>query len=397
MKVLIVAPFVPWPLAHGGRIRLFHLLRELARRHEVTLVCLADNAEQELGPLAEICHEVVPVVHRPRPVASFCRFLFGPNPYNVERFVSPLLAATIRRLLAATPFDIVHLETTHIWPAAAACGEVPVVLGTQNVESRILDQLQSACRNPLKRLLYCLEAAKMRRFEANAWRSCHLCLTVSDAERQEIIAAGVAPERVVTVPNGVDLERFAVTARPGRKKLLFLAGLDYLPNLDAARWLLAEVWPLIRGAEPAAELLLAGRGTKELAAAGLPAGVTCLGDPADVPCCFAMADALLVPLRIGAGTRLKVLEAMAAGLPVVATSRGCEGIAAVAGEHLLTADTPREFAAACLRLLAEPELAAQLAVNARQLVKETCSWELIGAGLREAFAEVVAGRGGENS
>jgi len=397
MKILVIAPFVPWPLAHGGRIRLFHLLRELARHHEVTLVCLADNAEQDLGPLAGICREVVPVVHRHRLVASFCRFLFGPNPYNVERFVSPALAATIQRLLATTPFDIVHLETTHIWPAAAACGEVPVVLGTQNVESSILAQLERVCRNPLKRRLYRLEAAKMRRFEENAWRSCRLCLTVSDDERREIVAAGVAPERVVTVPNGVDLERFAVTTRPGQKKLLFLAGLDYHPNLDAARWLLAEVWPLLRGAEPAAELFLAGRGTEALATAGLPDGVTCLGDPANVPACFAMADALLVPLRIGAGTRLKVLEAMAAGLPVVATSRGCEGIAALPGEHLLVADTPREFADACLRLLAEPELAARLATAARQLVEETCSWDRIGTGLRDAFAEVIAGRGGEKS
>jgi len=385
----VIAPFVPWPLAHGGRIRLFHLLRELARKHDVTLVCLADTSAQDLGPLTEICHDVVTVVHRPGSLAAFCRFLLGPNPYNAERFVSPALVATIRRLLAATPFDMVHLETTHIWSAAAACGDLPVVLGTQNVESRILAQLEKVCRNPLKRLLYRLETSRMRRFEEHAWRSCRLCLAVSEAERLEIINSGVAPERVVTVANGVDLERFVFAPRPGDKRLLFLGGLDYHPNRDAADWLLGEIWPLVRGAEPEAELLLAGRGTEALATAGLPEGVICIGDPADVTACFAGADILLVPLRIGAGTRLKVLEAMAAGLPVITTSRGCEGTAAVAEVHLLTADTPQEFASACLRLLSAPGLAKRLAANARRLVEEKYGWERVTATIEVEYEKCL--------
>jgi len=389
VRILVVAPFVPWPLAHGGRIRLFHLLRELARCHELTLVCLADSAGQDLGPLPEICHDVVPVVHRSSSPAAFCRFLLGPNPYNVERFVSPALVATIRRLLAATPFDMVHLETTHIWSAAAACGDLPVVLGTQNVESRILAQLEKVCRNPLKRLLYRLETARMRRFEEHAWGSCRLCLAVSEEERLEMINSGVAPERVITVANGVDLERFAFAPRPGGKRLLFLGGLDYHPNRDAADWLLGEIWPLIRGAEPEAELLLAGRGTDTIAEAGLPEGVICIGDPADVTACFAGADILLVPLRIGAGTRLKVLEAMAAGLPVATTSRGCEGTLARPGEHLLVADTSRDFASACLRLMAEPALAQRLAANARRLVAECYSWERIVSALAEELQSLA--------
>ncbi len=395
MRILVVAPFVPWPLAHGGRIRLFHLVRELARRHEVTLVCLAGSDGAETGPLAEFCRKVVTVAHRPGSMAPFCRFLFGPNPYNAERFASPALEATIRSLLASTPFDVVHLETTHIWSAAAACGDLPVVLGTQNVESRILAQLERLCRNPLKRLLYRMETARMRRFEENAWRRCRLCLAVSEKERQEIIGSGVPPERVVTIANGGDLERFAFLPRPGGERLLFLGGLDYHPNRDAADWLLGEIWPLVRGTEPDAELLLAGRGTEALAKGGLPPGVSCLGDPADVPDCFAGADLLVVPLRIGAGTRLKVLEAMAAGLPVVSTDRGCEGTAAVAGVHLLTADTPREFAAACLRLLAEPGLSGSLAAKARRLVEERYSWASIGADLAAVYAGLPhRGKGG---
>jgi glycosyltransferase involved in cell wall biosynthesis len=391
MKILVIAPFMPWPLAHGGRIRLYHLVRELARLHDVTLACLTEDAEADRGPLTEICRQVVTVTHLPKFAAGFFRFLFGSNPYNVERYVSPQLLQTISRLTAADSFDLVHLETTHIWSATAACGAIPVVLGTQNVESRILAQLERACHNPLKRILYRLETTKMRRFEENAWRCCRLCLTVSDDERTEIIKSGVPPGRVVTIPNGVDLERFNFNPRSGNRRLLFLGGLDYNPNLDAVRWLLDEIWPLIRQGDPAAQLLLAGRNTTNLASARLPEGVKCLGDPADVPGCFGSADVLLVPLRIGAGTRLKVLEAMAAGLPVVTTSRGCEGTSALPGEHLLAADTPAEFAAACLKLLAEPGLAAKMAANARQLVEEHYSWEMQGQRLAHLYAELSAG------
>lgn len=386
MKILVIAPFVPWPLTHGGRIRLYHLVKELARLHEVTLVCLTEDAAADRGALPEICRQLVTITHHPKFIACFCRFLAGPNPYNVERLVSAELLQTIRRLTTAEHFDAVHIETTHIWYAAVACGDIPVVLGTQNVESTILAQLGKVCRNPLKRLLYRLEELKMRRYEENAWRSCRLCLAVSTAERMEITRSGVPPERVISVPNGVDLERFSFKPRSGGRRLLFIGGVDYNPNLDAARWLLDEIWPLIRKGCPAAELLLAGRNTESLTSAGLPAGVTCLGDPADVPVCYAAADTLLVPLRIGAGTRLKILEAMAAGLPVVTTSRGSEGISALSGEHLLVADSPAEFAAACLRLLTEPTLARSLAANARQLVEDNYWWRTQGELLADLYA-----------
>jgi glycosyltransferase involved in cell wall biosynthesis len=264
------------------------------------------------------------------------------------------------------------------------------VLGTQNVESRVLEQMAEVSRNPLTRTLYRMEAAKMRRFEEAAWRKSRLCLTVSDQERAAVVAAGVEPGRVVTVPNGVDLARFSFVSRPGRKRLRFLGGLDYRPYLDALRWFLGGIWPRVREAEPDAELLLAGRRTEAFSASGLPRGATCIGDSADVPSCLAHADALIVPLRIGGGTRLKVLEAMAAGLSVIATTRGGEGTAALARTHLLLADSAQDFAECCVRLLADRELAAKLAANARRLVEDRYSWDAIGTGLLQAIDGLMA-------
>jgi len=393
MRILFVAPFVPWPLAHGGRIRVFNLVSELARRHEITLVCLADRVGCPLGPLPEICRQVVPVLHRPNIVASFFRFLLGGNPYNVERYSSGALLAAIGALRVA-PFDLAHIEMPEIWSCVKACGGLPIVLGTQNVESRVLEQLASVCRNPLKRALYGIERAKMSRFEEAAWRESQLCLTVSDQERAAVLAAGVEPGRVVTIPNGVDLARFSLAPRAGRKRLMFLGGLDYHPNLDALRWLLSEIWPRVRERESDAQLLLAGRGTEKFAVSDPSSGITCIGDPNDVPSCLADADGLLVPLRVGAGTRLKVLESMAAGLPVVTTTRGGEGTAAVSGKHLLLADTPQDFADCCIRLLVDPALVATLTTNARRLVEDHYSWDQIGIRLLEAIDGVAGGKAG---
>src|SRR5262245_4969935 len=225
MRILFIAPFVPWPLAHGGQIRAFNLVSELARRHEVTLVCLADRASPALGPLREICQRVVPIVHRANAAASFVRFLLGRNPYNVERFASRALLEAIHDLRKEA-FDLAHIEMPQIWPCVTACKGLPVVLGTQNVESRVVEQLAEVSQNSLKRMLYRIETVKMRRFEENAWRTCRLCLTVSDQERAEIVAAGVKSNSVVTIPNGVDLERFPFAPRLGRKQLMFLGGLD---------------------------------------------------------------------------------------------------------------------------------------------------------------------------
>lgn len=393
MNILVVAPFVPWPLNNGGRIRIFSIVQALARRHHVTLVCLAESATQPLGPLPEVCRRVVPVVHRPHAAVNVLKFLFGPNPYNVERFRSPSLLAAIRDLRRDS-IDVVDIEHAQMWSCSTACEGLPIVLGTHNVESDIVRQLANACRNPLKRMLYRIETAKMRRFEEHAWRSCDRCLTVSEKEREVVVAAGVTPSRVLTVPNGVDLARLTFGPRPGRKRFLFLGGLDYRPNEDALQWLLAEIWPRVRAGAPQAELVLAGRGTERFGASGLPPGVTCIGDPGDpgeVASCLSAADGLLVPLRIGAGTRIKILEAMAVGVPVVTTTRGGEGIAAVNGTHLLIGDTPGTFADACVRLLADPALSATLAANARRLVEDHYSFEKIGARVLDAIDTIVPG------
>lgn len=397
MKILVISPFVPWPLDAGGKIRIFNLVKELSARHEVTLACLSAEPVAVPDELHSLCAELLVEL---RPVSLFrdlAGFILGDQPFNVRRFYSPRFADLLASLYERNRYDVVILEFSFMWQYARPFPSERLVLDAHNIESSLIRQLRGGCGNLLKRVLYGVEEKRMAGVEMEAWRGCRLCLAVSDAERLEIIGSGVPPERVVTVANGVDPERFAVSPRQGGKRVLFLGGLDYYPNRDAAEWLLQEIWPMIREADPEAELLLAGRRTDELLRSGAPQGVVCLGDPDDVPSCLAGADMLLVPLRIGAGTRLKVLEAMAAGLPVVATSRGVEGIGASPGEHLLVADGAGEFAAACLRLLSDVEFGGRLAASSRKLVEERYSWQAVMRPLLGALELAEEERGGHVS
>jgi glycosyltransferase involved in cell wall biosynthesis len=314
----------------------------------------------------------------------------------VARFASAPFRAALAKLAARQRFDLVLVEFSLLWPYAGLFTEVPVVLDAHNVEAEIVRQLGESCRNPLKRLLYQREEQYLRRLEEAAWRECALCLAVSEREQAAIAAACGDPGKVESVPNGVDLERFAFQPkeRPGRK-VLFLGGMEYGPNLDAGRWFLAEIFPRLRNALPAVEVDVVGRQLDKLGDLLAQPGVCPHENVPDVLPLFRGVDLLAVPLRQGAGTRLKILEAMAAGLPVVATAKGCEGIAAVNGEHLLVADGAEAFARAVATLLTDREQAGRLAHNARQLVTERYSWEELGARLEGLLACVArVARGG---
>jgi glycosyltransferase involved in cell wall biosynthesis len=276
------------------------------------------------------------------------------------------------------------VEFTLLWRYTEIFPGVPTLLNAQNVEAQIIHQLGAACSNPLKRLLYRMEEARLVTEEVRAWRECTACCAVSDRERDVIAAASGNAAKVRTVANGVDLQRFAYTPKKeGDGTLILLGSMEYAPNLDAATWFMAEIAPLLKEQFPAVQLNLVGR---EVGRVPLPSGsasVQLHENVPDVRPWMYAADLLAVPLRMGAGTRIKILEAMAAGVPIVTTAKGCEGIAVRDGEHLLIADTPAEFARAAARLLSDRGMALHLAANARRLVEESYGWGAVAAGMEQ--------------
>jgi len=381
MNILIIAPFLPWPLDQGGKIRVFNIIKNLSRSHVVTLAAVVGSRDAaDPGPLREFCAEVVIVKRPARLWRDQLAFFSGSAPYNVIRYRSATMRQALKQLQQRCSFDLIQIEFSMMWQYADLFAATPVLLDAHNIEYKNVQQIGTSATSPLWRLLYLVEEKRLKAVEERAWRECALCFAVSEKERAEIAACIGNDAKVITAANGVDPERFAFLPKIGRnKKILFLGGMDYTPNLDAARWFLDEIFPLILQQEPEARLLMIGRELWRLngqeSGCGNRDSVEFHENVPDVLPWFCEANILVVPLRQGAGTRIKVLEAFAAGLPVVATAKGCEGIAARDGEQLLVADTPHDFAAAVLQIMADAALGKNLAANARRLVVERYTWD----------------------
>jgi len=400
MNILIVSPFLPYPLDQGGKIRIFNLIKCLSRLHSVTLAAIVDNRDaSDLGPLREICSSVILVERPARLWLDRYAFFTGFAPYNVIRYRSAAMRQELKRLQQVCAFDLVQIEFTMMWQYADLFQGTPVTLDAHNIEYKNVQQIGSSVTSLLWRQMYRLEEIRLKAVEKRAWQQSALCFAVSDRERDEIASFVGDRANVVTATNGVDPERFAFSPK-GRagKRILFLGGMDYSPNLDAARYFLNEVFPIIRREEPEAILMLVGRELGRLGNDALQPGVECHESVPEVLPWFYAADLLAVPLRQGAGTRIKVLEAMAAGLPVVTTSKGCEGIAVENGRELLIADVPDKFAAAALSLMRSSQLMDRLTRNARNLVVERYTWERAAKTISEQFCscfQVPARSGGD--
>lgn len=389
MNILIFSPFLPWPLTSGGKIRIFNILKQLSLRHNITLACLDENDVTDYGDLKDYCSEIICITKKPNPTRDLIRFLAGSEPYNFIRFRSDVFRNAIKNLLSRNNFDLVQIELSLMWQYADLFHNIPIILNTQNIEYEIVKQIGATSRNPIRKLLYSIETYKLRRGEERAWRECALCLAVSEGEQNSIAACVDDDSKVMTIPNGVDLEKFTFFHEPAAKKqLLFLGGMDYLPNSDAAHYFLKDIFPLIQAIEPDVILDFVGRNFHALRKRFSGSGVRFNENVPQVIPWFRQVALLVVPLRMGAGSRLKILEAMAAGVPIVSTSKGCEGIAVENGRHVLVADSPDEFSNAVIRVLNDKGLAKKLATTARLLVEERYSWEKIIQPLEKALVNL---------
>lgn len=390
MNILVVSPLFPYPLTQGGKIVIFNTLKYLSREHRVTLACLSDVPITDFGPLNEYCEEIVLVERKARTVPDLLTFLLGPLPYNAVKFNSGKFASELRRLMQRCSFDLVQIEFSLMWPYASLFEGIPRVLYAHNIEYRIIGQNRLRCCNPLKKLLYASEERKLRVLEERAWGECSLCFTVSADERDAIAATTSDPGRVVTLV-GVDLDRFPFQPRQeSGKRILFVGGLGYYPNMDSARYLLEEISPRIRSGIADVRLDLVGTELWRVAELLPEEGWVELHEnvPEILPW-FRGADVLVVPLRCGAGIRIKILEAMAAGLPIVTTSKGCEGLAVEHGRELLIADDPVVFAREAIRLLGDFRLRRRLAESARVFVEEHYSWDTLVKRMESGFRRIT--------
>jgi glycosyltransferase involved in cell wall biosynthesis len=397
LHVVIVDEELPYPPTSGKRIRTLNLLLRLAPRHRLTYLCHRNADAEEARRAAEFFHEhgiETVVVERAVPPRTGLRFyarlaanLLSSLPYSVSSHTSRQLRQAITDYAARHRVDLWHCEWTPYAQALRCLPGVRTLVMAHNVESLIWQRYAAVETNPLKRWFIRRQWRKFQRFERRVYSEATTTVAVSseDADR---IKQEFAGRRVVVVDNGVDTSYF----RPSREvrevgRILFLGSLDWRPNLDAVEKLLTCIFPAVRLQVPSARLCLVGRNPPESLrqrVSSLP-GVELHGSVPDVRPFLRQCGVMAVPLRIGGGSRLKILEALASGLPVVSTRVGAEGLWLKPGHHLEVVDAVDGMAEALVRSIRNPLRAREQAEWGRQRVLERYDWNGLAAQLERIW------------
>jgi len=399
MHVLFIAPTLPIPTS-GGRTRLFNLVRKISLLHDVSVLSFLQPGEEEMLPLVRpLCRRLVTIPFGGdrtlgawhNRLRGWSRILLSRRPLYVRTFPVGAMREPLRALLQSERIDVAVLQHLFVVELHDDLGDVPAVLAEDNVESDIARQVLAASRGPIHRLRDWLVWHKLLAFEKHWVRQFAVCAAVSEADAS-LLRAMSPQTQVHVVPNGVDGEFFAPPSGdrlPAR--LLFFGVLSYAANVRGLSWFCEQVLPRVRQVRPDVELEICGLHlTPAVAALERWPGVRVTGFVPDVRPKLWQSTASVVPLHVGGGTRLKILEALAAGCPVVSTSVGAEGLELQHGEHLLIGDSPEQFARCVCDLLAGEDVRLRLSEAGRRAVTERYDWGQIAHSLEAACEQATA-------
>lgn len=385
MNILFLSNWFPYPLDSGSKIRVYHLLRALGQRHDITLLSFAWDAARPDAPgdLRSLCVDIQVIPLNPFTVnrTSALRTFLSLSP--VANRPVPAMSRLVTEVLRTKSFAAV-IASTEVTAAYALRlpTDTVCILEEHNAMTRWARERYKEQTSLLQRARCWVSWQKNRHYEARLFRRFDLVTMVSEQDRATCLTQLPGYHgRVEVIPNGVDCayhRRGLAEVQPNT--LIYNGALTYSANYDAMRYFLAEIYPLIKQELPTVTLSITGstRGV-DLSGLRLDPSIHLTGYVDDIRLPVAQSAVCAVPLRHGGGTRLKILEAMALGTPVVTTSKGAEGLAGVDGEHLLIADAPARFAQRVVELLRDPAHRERLAYNARRLVETQYDWERIGA------------------
>lgn len=403
MRILWIKTELLHPIDKGGKIRTYAMLRELRREHHVTYLTLDDGsaAPDAAERAMEYCHELVRIPFHPTRRGSAGFFvdllanLASRLPYAVARYRSSAMAQAIRAQVARGAVDVIVCDFLAPSLNVPDGLGVPTILFQHNVEAAIWQRHASVATHPLKRAYFGSQWRRMQAWEARECARFDHVIAVSEADR-DAMRKDYGVTAVSAVPTGVDTEYFTPRGTEPRRpmELVFTGSMDWMPNQDGIAWLCAEVMPLVHERFPAATLAVVGRNPSASLVA-LPERlpwVTVTGTVPDIRPYLERAGVLLVPLRVGGGTRLKIFEGMAMGRPTVSTTIGAEGLPVVSGHDILIADSPADFAAAICHCLDEPGWADRLGAHAAARVRSEFGWEHAGRQFAETCERVAGHR-----
>lgn len=399
MTVVIVSGSLPYPPTAGNLIRTLNLLIRLAQRHRILLVCHknpvgAEAAQAEAvaylksqGIETILVNHVVPAKSGATFYARLAANLFSPLPYSIASHVGESMRRAVETLASREQVDIWQAEGLPYFESLRGLKQARTLIMAHNVESLIWQRYYETERQFARRWYIGQQWRKFERYEGQAFRAASRVVTVSD-EDAELARRRFGVERVDVVDNGIDRHLFKdQRADRDPDRILFLGSLEWRPNLDAVTVLLDRVFPEVKAAYPSAKLWIVGRNPPEslIRRAAETADVELHGNVSDVRPYLSQSAVMAVPLRIGGGSRLKILESLASGLPVVSTRVGAEGLRLTAGVDLEIVDDDSAMARALVGTLSNPSQALLMAEHGRRQVLERYDWDALAIKLEESW------------
>ena len=395
MKILFLSPTVPFPLTDGGRIRVFNLLKQIAEKNDVTLLALETQPTDAEGvtELQQLGIQVHLVPNAPTlPRVSFGTLVNAfrkRQPITVARYDLPVYRQKFRELVATENFDLVHYEMFHTAQFRTEV-DLPSVLSQQNVDSAIWRRLCGETANPFYKFAYWTQQLAFQRYERVLSPKFDAVTCTSDIDAA-VFQRHCAADNIEIIPNGVDVTHYQpdfTSEAPAH--LIYIGSMDWYPNEDAVAFFADEVLPGIQDKVPDVQFsIVGGNPSARVQKLAEREGVVVTGRVPEIKPYFAEATVFVVPLRIGSGTRLKILEALAMGKAIVSTSVGAEGLDLKDGEEIFIADEPTTFADAVTRLLTDASLRRTVGENGRARVEQDYDWRSIGEKLHTLYESLI--------
>lgn len=390
----MLTPYLPYPLMSGGQIRSYNLLKNLAQKHEITLYSFIrkDEEKKYLPELSKFCKKIE--VFKRRHAWSVKNIILAGltlYPFLVSIYLSFKLRKAIKKELEKEKYDLIHAETFYVMPNIPKTS-VPILLVEQTIEYIVYQHFVEKIKIPPLKWLLKIDVRKIKRWEKYYWEKAHMVIAMSDSDKN--IMQKLSPKlKIEIVPNGVDFNFFNKSKESIGESptILFVGNFKWLQNREAVATLIKEVWPKIISKIPGIKLWIVGQNPTPEITSLAKDNIVIDQSVKDIRHAYLNSDVLLAPIHGSGGTRFKILEAMASGIPVVTTSIGIEGIDAQNEEEVVIKDESEKLAEAVVKLLKDRFYYRDLTMRARALVKEKYDWENIGSKLDKIYKEVGSG------
>lgn len=395
LNILFVSATVPYPAIDGGRIRVLNLVQNLCKFHNITLLCFItlSTDEQGIRYLTDLGMDVIGIELKKTGLSIIIHSIFHNKPLTIAKYFSHSMLNEINKLLESKKFDIIHFEMLHTGQYIEGIQNkdgIAIILDEQNIDSGIWSRLAKTEKNLIKKVLFYWQYRNFGKYERWICKNFDKCITVSKEDGN--LLKSICPEiSIEVIPNGVDPYYFnPYDNEEDETKLIFTGSMDWQPNEDAVIYFCKEIFPLIRSELADMKFFIVGSNptNKVLSLSNIP-GVYVTGLVDDVRPYIADASIYVVPLRIGGGTRLKILQALAMKKAVVSTSIGCEGIDIEPDRDLIVSDDPRDFARQVIMLSKNKDFRRKLGENGRTLILQKYDWKAIVGKLESLYIGIT--------